>query len=70
MVSFWVTVNDREYSERTRQCSPSRTPLAHPATVANFRKSRERRLRAKEATRNRETRQYARGAYESRNVAS
>ncbi len=68
--SFWVTVNGREYSKRTRSIRQSRTPLAHPSNVANFRKSREGRLRAKEAARNRETRQDGRGAYESRNLTS
>ncbi len=70
MVSFWVTVNGREYSERTRQYSPSRTPLAPRSNVPNFRKSPKRRLRAKEAARNRETRQDGRGAYEPRNLTS
>jgi hypothetical protein len=52
MCSFWVTVDDREYSREDSECSPSRTALAHPSNVENFRKSRERRLRAKEAARN------------------
>jgi hypothetical protein len=70
MFSFWVTVNDREYSERTREYTPSRTPLAHPSNVANFRESLKRRLRPKEAARNRETRQDGRGAYEPRKLTS
>ena len=66
----WVTVNDREYSERTRS-SRHLAPRSriHP-NVPNFRESRKRRLRAKEAARNYETRQDGRGAYESRNVTS
>jgi hypothetical protein len=70
MVSFWVTVNDREYSERTREYSPSCIPLAHPSNVPNFRKSPELRLRAKEAARNRETRQDGRGAHWPRKLTS
>ena len=67
---FWVTVNDREYSERTRSTRHlAPRSRIHP-NVPNFRKSRKRRLRAKEAARNYETRQDGRGAYESRNVTS
>ena len=66
----WVTVNDREYSERTRSTRHlAPRSRIHP-NVPNFRESRKRRLRAKEAARNYETRQDGRGAYESRNVTS
>ena len=66
----WVTVNDREYSERTRSTRHlAPRSRIHP-NVPNFRESRKRRLRAKEAARNYETRQDGRGAYESRNVKS
>jgi hypothetical protein len=68
--SLWVTVNDREYSREDSEWSPSRIPLAHPSNAANLRKSRERRLRAKEAARNYETRQDGREAYDSRNLTS
>jgi hypothetical protein len=70
MLSFWVTVNGKEYSGKTGGYSPSRIPLAHPSNVPNFRMSRKRRLRAKEAARNCETRQDGRGAYKSRNLTS
>jgi hypothetical protein len=69
MLSFWVTVNGREYSRGLGVLAIS-PPLAHPPNVANLRKSRKRRLRAKEAARNREVRQYDRRAYESRNLTS
>ena len=69
MCSFWVTVNDREYSRGLGVLA-----ISHPARASikrgKLRKSRKRRLRAKEAARNCETRQYRRGAYESRNVTS
>jgi hypothetical protein len=69
MFSFWVTLTERVPREDS-EYSPSRTPLAHPSNVPNFRKSRKRQLRAKEAARNRVTRQDGRGAYEPRNLTS
>jgi hypothetical protein len=69
-VCFWVNVNGREYAPRGLGVFASSLPLAHPSNVPNFRKSRKRRLRAKEAARIWETRQDGRGAYGSRNVTS
>ena len=65
-----VTVNDREYSERTRSTRHLATRSRTHPNVPNFRESRKRRLRAKKAAINYETRQDGRGAYESRNVTS
>jgi hypothetical protein len=52
------------------ESSPARSPLAHPPNVPNFGKSQKRQLRAEEAARNWEIRQYGRRAYGSQNVTS
>jgi hypothetical protein len=68
---FWFDNRSRKRVPREDSAySPSRSPLAHPPNLQKFGKSRKRRLRPQEAARNFEIRQYGRGAYGSRNVAS
>jgi hypothetical protein len=70
-----VSVLGRPLTERVlgadSEYSPSRSrSRSHQPCEPSERTSRKRRLRAKEAARNREIRQCGRGAYRSQNVAS